>query len=117
MTMIALIMDRNFNAAENIVVDQELQHIRGFICGCRCFDDGPCCQQFMDWEIVDSPNECKGDDSQTEGKLYLALLTCFAVVASSVSLMVTLNSLTMTCHDSQTRGFAVSVRGSMLLVQ
>ncbi|KAK2179790.1 hypothetical protein NP493_472g02040 [Ridgeia piscesae] len=62
-------MDRNANAAENVLVDldQELEHIRGFICGCRCFDDGPCCQQFMDWEIVDTPNECKGDNSQTEG--------------------------------------------------
>ena len=52
-------------AAENVLVDldQELEHIRGFICGCRCFDDGPCCQQFMDWEIVDTPNECKGDNS------------------------------------------------------
>ena len=73
-------MDRNAkgNAAENVLVDldQELEHIRGFICGCRCFDDGPCCQQFMDWEIVDTPNECKGDNSQTEGKLnILALLT------------------------------------------
>ncbi|KAK2175523.1 hypothetical protein NP493_721g02005 [Ridgeia piscesae] len=65
-------MDRNAkgNAAENVLVDldQELEHIRGFICGCRCFDDGPCCQQFMDWEIVDTPNECKGDNSQTEAQ-------------------------------------------------
>ncbi|KAK2189807.1 hypothetical protein NP493_96g07006 [Ridgeia piscesae] len=35
--------------------------------------------------MFDSPNECKGDDSQTEG---------------SASLIVTLSSLTMTCHDS-----------------
>ncbi|KAK2192707.1 hypothetical protein NP493_24g01013 [Ridgeia piscesae] len=30
-------MDRNANAAENVLVDldQELEHIRGFICGCR----------------------------------------------------------------------------------
>ena len=65
-------MDRNANIAENVLVDldQELEHIREFICGCRCFDDGPCCQQFMNWEIVDTPNECKGDNSQTEGKLY-----------------------------------------------
>ena len=55
---------------ENVGVHQGLEHIRGFICGCRCVDDGPCCQQFMDWEIVDSPNERKGDVSQTEGKLY-----------------------------------------------
>ena len=58
-------MDRNANAAENVDVDQELEHVRRFICGCRCFDDGPCCRQFMDWEIVDSPNERKGDVSQT----------------------------------------------------
>ena len=61
----ASIMDRNANAAENVDVAQELEHVRRFICGCRCFDDGPCCQQFMDWEIVDSQNECKGDDNQT----------------------------------------------------
>ena len=55
-------MDRNANVDENVVVDvdQEHEHVRGFIC----------CRQFMDWEIVDSPNERKGDDSQTEGKLY-----------------------------------------------
>ncbi|KAK2174739.1 hypothetical protein NP493_780g01007 [Ridgeia piscesae] len=30
-------MDRNANVAENVLVDldQELEHIRGFICGCR----------------------------------------------------------------------------------
>ncbi|KAK2183460.1 hypothetical protein NP493_312g07014 [Ridgeia piscesae] len=36
-------------------------------------------------KMFDSPNECKGDDSKTEG---------------SASLIVTLSSLTMTCHDS-----------------
>ena len=65
-------MDHNANAADNVVVDvdQELEHIRGFICGCMCFDDGPTCRQFMDWNIADSLNERKGDDSQTEGKLH-----------------------------------------------
>ena len=65
LTSTASIMDRNANAAEIVDVDQELEHVRGFVCSCRCFDDGPCCRQFMDWEIVDSPNERKGDDSQT----------------------------------------------------
>ena len=67
-----LIIHCKANATENVVVDvdQQHEHVRGFICGCRCFDDGHCYQQFMDWEIVDSPNERKGDDSQTEDKLY-----------------------------------------------
>ena len=46
-------MDRNANAAANVLVDlyQELEHVRRFICGCRCFMLDPA-------------------DSQTEGKLY-----------------------------------------------
>ena len=39
LTLTASIMDRNANAAENVLVDlyQELEHVRRFICGCRCF--------------------------------------------------------------------------------
>ena len=94
------IMDRNVNAAEIVVVDvdQELEHVHEFICGCRCFDDGPCCRQFADWEIFISLNERKGDDSQTV--CYTSSIDCFAVVACSASLIVTLSSLTITCHDS-----------------
>ena len=39
LTLTVSIMDRNANAAENVLVDlyQELEHVRRFICGCRCF--------------------------------------------------------------------------------
>ncbi|KAK2192804.1 hypothetical protein NP493_22g02049 [Ridgeia piscesae] len=36
-------MDRNANAAENVLVDlyQELEHVRRFICGCRFTSEEP----------------------------------------------------------------------------
>jgi len=46
--------------AENVDQDNtknliHLEHVRGFTCGCRCFDDGPSCRQFMGEKIADSP--------------------------------------------------------------
>ena len=56
----------------------------------------------MDWEIVDTPNECKGDITARLSLRvsYSSSIDFFAVIAGSASLIVTLSSLTMTCHDS-----------------
>ena len=84
-------MDRNANAAENVLVDldQELEHIRGFICGCRCFDGKLLTPRTNAKEITDRLRvSCTSS------------IDFFAVIAGSASLIVRLSSLTMTCHDS-----------------
>ena len=97
--MPASVKDRNANAVENVVVvvDQELEHVRGLIAGGLMMD--PAVNNSWIGKLLTARTNAKEMTARLRVS-YASSIDCFAVVTGSASLIATLNSLPMTCQDS-----------------
>ena len=90
-------MDRNANAAETLDVDKELEHVREYIYGSRFLMMDPAVDNSWIGKLLTARMNIK----EMTARLRVSYtIHRFAVEACSASLIVTLNSLTKTCHDS-----------------